>query len=108
MRKAILELAYTSGIAGQLAFMVLQVVIAGLLALGGAINPWSASVAWWPWTATLTSLVCLVMLSGLLRREGGQLRDLYRLDRRYIGIGILTVVGGCFGDDLVPHFHCPG
>ena len=74
-------------------FIFWQVVIAGLLALGGSANPWKASAAWWPWTAILTSLVCLVMLSELLRREGGQLRDLYRLDRRYIGRDVLTVVG---------------
>ena len=42
-------------------------------------------------------LVRLVMLSWLIHREGGQLRDLYRLDGRYIGRDILTVVGGSFG-----------
>jgi hypothetical protein len=47
------------------------------------------------------------MLSGLLHREGGQLRDLYRLDRRYIGRDILTVVGGCFGGDIVPNYNRP-
>jgi hypothetical protein len=74
-------------------FVFWQAVIAGLLAVRGVDNPWGASAAWWPWTAILTSLACLVMLSVLLRREGGQLRDLYRLDRRYIGRDILLVVG---------------
>ena len=32
---------------------------------------------------------------------------LYRLDRRYIGRDILTVVGGCFGGDIVPNYNRP-
>lgn len=75
-------------------FAVFQAFIAGLLALQSVAQPWHASSAWWPITATLTNLTCLFLLDRLLRLEGLRLRNIYySFDRRYIKQDILVTLG---------------
>lgn len=53
-----------------------QALAAGLFALQGAANPWSAAAAWWPVYSTLTDGFCLLTLIWLVRREALTLGDL--------------------------------
>lgn len=80
-------------------FAALQAAVAAALALAGTPDPWAASVAWWPVTATVTNLVGVGLLSALFRREGRRWRDLLRVEPRTAPRDALTtlallVVGG--------------
>jgi hypothetical protein len=66
-------------------FALFQAAIAGVYGMQGAPAPWSASVAWWPVTATLTNLVCIQAMRQLARAEGLRYRDLLGFDRRSMG-----------------------
>ena len=66
-----------------LLFAAWQAVIAGIYALLGQSAPWDASAAWWPGTAFLGSVVTLVLLQRLARREGLRLTDLYNIDLKF-------------------------
>lgn len=82
-------------------FALLQTLIAGLFALRGSAQPWQDSIGWWPITATLTNLLCLVLLDRFMRLEGLRLRDLYTFDRRHIWQDALTALGLAFLSSLL-------
>ena len=65
-------------------FALFQILIASLFALRGSAQPWQVSIGWWPITATLTNLLCLVLLDRFMRLEGLHLRNLYTFDRHSI------------------------
>jgi len=73
-------------------FLAFQVIIAVVLGVAGSASPWAASAAWWPVTATLTNVVCIVLLRGLLHGEGKRYRDLWRVDRGTLGSDLLLVL----------------
>jgi hypothetical protein len=56
--------------ARTLLFLGWQAVIAVIYLLPGSSSAWTAAAAWWPLTATLTNVVCWVLLSKLFQREG--------------------------------------
>jgi hypothetical protein len=74
-------------------FAVFQALIAGIYALQSHPTPWEASAAWWPITATLTNLLCLVLLAWLCQREGIRLVDLYRVERHPVRRELLVFLG---------------
>lgn len=74
-------------------FAVWQTVIAGLIALSGDSEPWDASAAWWPMTATLTNLVSIGLLVFWFRQEGKRFWDLFRFDRAHWKGDLLAVIG---------------
>ena len=53
-----------------LLFLSWQAGIALIYLLLGTNSAWTSAAAWWPLTATLTNIVCLILLSKLLQREG--------------------------------------
>ena len=62
--------------ARPIAFVGAQAGIAGLLAIGGAAEPWWASAAWWPFAAIVANLVGLALLRGRAAAEGVRLSEL--------------------------------
>ena len=74
-------------------FVGFQALIALALAQMGIANVWDNSAAWWTLTATLTNLVCLVLLIVLFRREGMHYMDLLRLEHGHIGRDLLMAIG---------------
>jgi hypothetical protein len=74
-------------------FGLWQGLFALILALQGNAAPWEASIAWWPITAILTNIVCLVLLYRLTRREGIGLRAVFGLEPHRIGREILICLG---------------
>jgi hypothetical protein len=84
----------TAMLLGRLAlFALFQALVALILMLAGGRDPWRASAAWWPITATLTNLLTIAAMAGLARREGLRLGDLYGGDRRHIGRDLLALIG---------------
>jgi hypothetical protein len=59
-------------------FAVFQAVVAVVLFIAGVPEPWSASAAWWPLTATATSAVTFAFLRWRARVEGFSLTAFYR------------------------------
>lgn len=62
--------------ARPLAFLAAQAGIAGLLAIGGAAEPWWASAAWWPFAAIFANVLGLALLGARATAEGVPLRRL--------------------------------
>lgn len=82
-----------------LLFAFFQVVVALLLLATGTPDPWSASAAWWPFTAAATSVVTFLFLLWRSRAEPFSLSALYRPVRPGVGRDVLlalatAVVGG--------------
>lgn len=80
-------------------FAAFQVLIALLLSAAGVANPWSASAAWWPYSASATSVVTFVFLRWRAGVEAFSLASFYRPVRPGTGTDLLltlavTVVGG--------------
>jgi hypothetical protein len=103
-----------------LLFALFQALIALGFMLGGSLSAWERSAAWWPFTVTLTNVVCLLLLTRLYRHEGNNYWQIFRFERgRAKGdllalLGILVVSGpvaflpnpmlanALFGDTLAP------
>ncbi len=80
-------------------FAAFQVVVAVLLGLAGTADPWLSSAAWWPITASATSVVTFLFLRRRARVEGFDLASWYRPVRPGVGRDVLlalavAVVGG--------------
>jgi hypothetical protein len=76
-----------------LLFLGWQAVIALIYRRLGSSSAWTAAAAWWPLTATLTNIVCLILLSKLLQREGRGYRDLLRIRRDTLKADVLILFG---------------
>ena len=69
----------------------------GLFALGflaaGSSSPWQASTGLWPFAAALGSLVCGLVVAGLLKREGSSYREMIRFQKGSVGKDVLIAIG---------------
>jgi membrane protease YdiL (CAAX protease family) len=80
-------------------FAVFQLLIGLLLAAAGVASPWSASVAWWPYSAVATSIVTFVFLKWRAGVEAFSMTSYFRPTRPGVRTDILltlavSVVGG--------------
>lgn len=76
-------------------FLVLQGVVALILALLGEPEAWKASAAWWPVTTTVTNLISIGLIRNLGRREGQRWSELIGADFRkeHIKKDLLVTLG---------------
>ena len=72
-------------------FALVQAAVALWYALTGATEPWQRSLAWWPISATVTSLAGIALLDWRLRCEGSRYLDLLRVQRATVGRDLLLV-----------------
>lgn len=58
-------------------------------------NPWQASAAWWPVSATLTNVICVLLLRHLAHREGMRWSQLIGADfrRGRLGQDLVALLG---------------
>jgi hypothetical protein len=89
-------------------FLVVQAIIAGLLALVGSAAPWHASAAWWQLSAAVTSVATVALLVVLLRREGSSYLRLFRVDRATVGMDLLVLLGTVVVVGLLGWLPSPG
>ena len=73
-------------------FAAFQALFALGYFLGGIARAWDASAAWWPYTVTLTNLVCMALLIPLFRQEGNSYLGLFRFQREYLKKDLLTML----------------
>jgi hypothetical protein len=74
-------------------FASFQALFALGFMLGGSTSPWEHSAAWWPFTVTLTNIVCLALLILLYRQEDRNYWDIFRFERRHIKGDLLALLG---------------
>jgi hypothetical protein len=74
-------------------FAGFQALLAVGFFLAGSENAWDASAAWWPFTVTLTNLICVVLLIRLFRAEGKRYWDIFRIERKHILGDVLIMLG---------------
>ncbi len=76
-------------------FGLAQALIAAGYAVSGEPSPWSASVGWWPITATVTNLLSLTMLSRWRKRIGESWGRFYNVEikREFVGRDLLFLLG---------------
>lgn len=70
-----------------------QLFLTILFWIAGRITPLEDAAAWWLVQVIFTNGTCIWLLSGLMHREGKQLRDLYRVEKHTIWKEILIVAG---------------
>ena len=73
-------------------FAVFQAIVAVMLLASGVDRPWSASAAWWPFSAAATSVVTFAFLRWRARREGFSLAPFYRPVRESVRTDILLTL----------------
>lgn len=74
-------------------FAVFQAIMAGIFFLQGAPAPWNSSAGWWPLTAALGSLVVIILLVWLYRREGLHFWRIFHFQRETRAKDVLTALG---------------
>lgn len=74
-------------------FAFFQALIAFVLMLQGADQPWNAAIGYWPLTTTFANIVCIALLDRLTRHEGIRLLGLIPLDSSRLALDLLTAVG---------------
>jgi hypothetical protein len=74
-------------------FFLFQALFAAGFLLTGATDSWNLGAAWWPFSVTLTNLVCLFLLTRLFRQEGKKYWDLFRIDRAHVKGDLLLLLG---------------
>lgn len=62
-------------------FVVFQFCFYLLFSIIGKINPWMMAAAYWPFVMILTNVVCVILLSRLLKREGSRFRDFFAINK---------------------------
>jgi hypothetical protein len=81
-------------------FVVFQLCFYALFAVLGKDKPWMMAAAYWPFVMVLTNIVCVILLSGLLKREGSRFRDFFAFNKGTVlkdlllSFGLLFVIGG--------------
>ncbi len=79
--------------ARTLMFAAFQTLIALVYLLAGSATAWNASAAWWPFTVTITNLVCAALLIHLFNGEGKSFVGLFRFQREHLKNDLLAMLG---------------
>ena len=74
-------------------FFSIQAVLALGFYLAGSSSAWESSANWWPLVVTGANLVCIYLLSRLIRLEGGRYWTLFKIDRKHALVDILILFG---------------
>jgi len=80
-------------------FVVFQLCFYILFLLLGKIDPWMMAAAYWPFVMILTNVVCTILLSSLLKREGSRFKDFFAIKKDtffqdlLLSLGLFCVVG---------------
>jgi hypothetical protein len=80
-------------LAGRAAlFAGFQVLLALGAAVAGRASAWSDAAAWWPFSVSLTNIVCLLVLNALFHAEGRRYWDVFRIRRETVKGDLLALL----------------
>jgi hypothetical protein len=74
-------------------FVGFQALFAAGFWIAGSTGAWDESAAWWPFTVTLTNVVCLVALVTLFRTEGANYWRIFQIRRETVKGDLLALLG---------------
>ena len=74
-------------------FVVFQLCFYVLFSMLGKNNPWMMGAAYWPFVMVLTNIVCVILLSSLLKREGSRFRDFFAFNKATLKNDLLLSIG---------------
>ncbi len=74
-------------------FVLFQLSFFALFSMLGRNNAWMRAAAYWPFVMVLSNIVCVVLLSGLLKREGSRYWDFFAINKDTLGKDILLSLG---------------
>jgi hypothetical protein len=74
-------------------FVATQALVALGFYLANDPAPWQASSAWWPFTVTVTNLICLGILMAQFRAQGGSYWSNFRVHREHAKSDLLALLG---------------
>jgi hypothetical protein len=73
-------------------FILVQSIFAIGFLVTGAPAPWDQGAAWWPFSVTITNLICLVAMIALYRAEGKNYWAIFRIRRQTLGGDLLVLL----------------
>lgn len=82
-----------------LLFVVFQFCFYAVFLIYDQNDPWMMSASYWPFVMVLTNIVCAVLLSCLLKREGSRFRHFFAFNKSSVlkdlllSIGLFCVIG---------------
>lgn len=74
-------------------FILVQSLFALGFYLAGSPTAWDDGAAWWPFSVTITNLVCILAMILLFRAEGRSYWELFRFRRETLGSDMLVLLG---------------
>lgn len=82
-------------------FILFQLLFFALFSMLGKNNAWMRAAAYWPFVMVLANMVCVVLLSALLKREGSRYWDFFAMKKDtllkdiLLALGLSCVAGVC-------------
>ena len=80
----------------MISFAIFQSIIACGFLLKNISNPWEQSLAWWPFSVSLTNLLCIGFLIRNARKENRKFLDQFRIHRETLKKDLVTIIGVLF------------
>ncbi|MBX3001354.1 MAG: hypothetical protein KF893_22725 [Caldilineaceae bacterium] len=74
-------------------FVIVQSIFAIGFLLAGASTTWDQGANWWPFSVTITNLICLIAMIALYRAEGKNYWEIFRIRRQTLGGDLLVLLG---------------
>ena len=74
-------------------FAIVQALIALVLLLLGALDPWKESARWWVFSAIVTNVITILVLVRLFRAEGKRYLDILHFDRKTFWTDLALAIG---------------
>ncbi|MFL7890517.1 MAG: hypothetical protein ACK2UM_09310 [Anaerolineales bacterium] len=73
-------------------FAGIQVLIALCFYLAGFTNAWESAASWWPFTVTITNLICISLLVWLFNQDGKRYWDIFHIQRGNLKSDLLALL----------------
>lgn len=74
-------------------FVLFQLCFYAIFSIFGAKNSWMMSASYWPFVMVLTNIVCVALLSRLMKREGSRFRYFFTFSKGTIMKDLLLSAG---------------
>ena len=74
-------------------FVVFQLCFYALFSILGMNDPWMMGASYWPFVMIFTNIVCVVLLSSLLKREGSRFRYFFIFNKGTVLKDLLLAIG---------------
>jgi hypothetical protein len=74
-------------------FIGIQAIFTLGFLLTGSSTAWENAANWWPFSVTLTNLICVALLIRLFKQDGKRFWDIFHIHKEHIKSDMLTLLG---------------